>query len=181
MTSRAQHRPGMTIAELMVSISIFMLLGGISVATLGPFLSKGRLAEAASVIDAANQEARTHARVEPVVAGRFFGVRLDGTREPSLVEVIRSDNGSVTVLQTHSLGKQTELWRGTSRPSSPLTWYFQPRTGYPIAIASATAPVQAVGAVAPGNADHLSVRAKNGRSRYGVAIYEIGLVHAEEF
>jgi type II secretory pathway pseudopilin PulG len=175
------NRSGMTIIELIVSISIFMLLSGISVATLGPFLSKGRLAQAASVIDAANQEARTHARVEAVVAGRFFGVRLDGTHEPNTVEVIRSDDGSITVLQSHSLGKQTELWRGTARPSSPVTWYFQPRTGYPIATPAATAPVQAVAAVAPGAADHLSVRAKNGRSRYGVAIYEIGIVHAEEF
>jgi len=175
------HRPGMTIAELMVSISIFMLLGGISVATLSPFLSKGRLVEATSVIDAANQEARTYARVEPVVTGRFFGVRLDGSCQPNTVEVIRSDNGSVTVLQSHSLGKQTELWRGTSRASSVITWYFQPRTGYPIATPTPTVAVQAVGAVAPGNAGHLSVRAKNGRSRYGVAIYEIGIIHAEEF
>src|SRR5687768_8983671 len=135
------NRSGMSIAELAVSISIFMLLSGISVATLGPFLSKGRLAQAASIIDAANQEARTHARVSPVITGRFFGVRLDATQEPNTVEVIRSDNGSITVLQSHSLGKQAELWRGTTRPSSPVTWYFQPRTGYPIATPAATAPV----------------------------------------
>ena len=175
------QRPGMTIAELMVTLSIFMLLGGISVATLGPFLSKGRLAEAAAVIDAANQEARTHARVQPIVDDRFYGVRLNGTVQPNTVEVIRSDNGSITPLQSHSLGKQSELWLGTARQTSVLTWYFQPRTGYPIATASTTAPIQAVGAVAPGASTHLSVRAKNGRSRYGVAIYEIGIVHSQEF
>ena len=175
------RRFGMTMIELIVSMSVFMLLGSLSVATLGPFLSKGRLAAAASVIDAANQQARTHARIDPVVTGRYFGVRLDSTRHPATAEVIRSDDGSITVLQSHSLGKQVELWKGAAHHDGEITWYFQPRTGYPIATANPNAPVQAVAAVAPGDANHLSVRAKNGRSRYGVAVYEIGLVHSEEF
>lgn len=176
-----RSRAAMTAAELMVSISIFMVLAGLSVATLGPFLSKGRLAEATSIIDAANQEARTYARVQPVVTGRFFGVRLDGDATPNAVEVIRSDGGAITVLQKHSLGRNTELWKGSAKLSGQVTWYFQSRTGYPIRTPSATATVEAIGAVSATDTNHLSVRARNGKSRYGVAVYEIGIVHAEEF
>ncbi len=176
---RAHHaRAAMSAMELMTTIGIAIALGSMSVASLLPALRRGKVAEAASTIDAANQEARTRARLEPSGDTVSYGVRLVGNAVPNRVEVLRKESGDPTVIQSFAFNRNVQTYRGDNPLGGTMEWYFQPRTGYPL---DASEQIAAVGAVLPGDPAHLSLRTLDGRNRYGVAVYEIGLVSAEAF
>ncbi|MBA3683845.1 MAG: hypothetical protein H0W72_01165 [Planctomycetes bacterium] len=162
----------------MTTIAVAVLLAGMSVASLLPALRRGKVAEAASTIDAANQEARTRARLEPSGDTVTYGVRLVGNVQPNRVEVLRNDASGVEVIQRFDFNRNVQIHQGDNPLAGTMEWYFQPRTGYPL---DATQQITAIGAVLPGDPRHLSLRTHDGRNRYGVAIYEIGLVSAEVF
>ncbi len=171
-------RAALTAMELMVTISIAIALGSMSVASLLPALRRGKVAEAASTIDAANQEARTRARLEPSGDTITYGVRLVGNARPNRVEVLRFDANGATVLQYFDFNRNVQIHHGEPALAGTLEWRFQARTGFPV---DTNQQITAIGAVAVGSPDHLSLRTLDGRNRYGIAVYEIGLVSASAF
>lgn len=171
-------RAALSAMELMTTIGIAVMLAGMSVASLLPALRRGKVAEAASTIDAANQEARTRARLEPSGDTVTYGVRLIGDAQPNRVEVLRDDGAGAKVIQRFDFNRNVQIHQGEGKLAGNIEWFFQPRTGYPL---DATRQITAIGAVLPGDPRHLSLRTLDGRNRYGVAIYEIGLVSAETF
>jgi len=179
----ARHRPqcrsGITTIELVIALTIASTMATIGAIGVLPFLKKNKVVEAVNAIDRAANEARTYARLRPETGTDFFGVTLIGNSVPNQAVLVQRSASGERELARFAFNRNVQLYQGDQPLNGTISWFCQPRTGYPTATPGGV--VVPVAAVAIGNAKHLSVRTLDGRFRSGVAIYEIGVIAAEEF
>jgi len=176
---RLQCRSGITTIELVIALTIAVTLAALGAIGVLPFLRKNRMVEAYNAVDRAAGEARTYARLRPANGSEFYGVRIDAKTVPNQVVVVQRLGGSERELSRYALNRNVQVYQGDQPMTSTLSWFCQPRTGYPVQ--TPNGPITAIAAVPMGNPGHLSLRSLDGRHRIAVAVYEVGLVAGEEF
>ena len=182
MKNDTRPRGGMTSIELIVVIGIMSTLATMVASGVLPALRRSRANQGVGDLAICAEQAQRFARLRLPVEGSpvRYGVVIDP--EANEVRVVHGDPASpmgAEVLAKRPLNRNLVVYQGSAPLTSPLSWFYQYRTGYPVD--PATGLTRAIGACAPGEADHLSVRTLDQDLRIGIAIYEIGVVASQDF
>jgi type II secretory pathway pseudopilin PulG len=163
-----------TSIELLVVISILAFLAGATAIGVVDALRRSRAVQGIADLREISEQAAALARTRMAVAGSWYGVRIDGSSNPNTVALTWGSVAAPQVLQTRRLNGNLQWWSGSTPLSSTLSWQVQAGSGYPYNASTGT--VTAVGVATP-----LSLRTGDQRIRRAIAIYEIGVLHAEPF
>ena len=182
MRTDPQSRMGLTSIELLVVLGIMSTLATMVAAGVIPALRKSRANQSVGDISISCEQAQRFARLHLPTEGSpaRYGVVIDP--EANEVRVVHGDPASplgAEVITARPLNQNVLVYQGTTPLGSALSWFYEYRTGYPIDLA--TGLPRAIGACAPGEAQHLSVRTLDQDLRIGVSVYEIGVVASQEF
>lgn len=163
-----------TAIEVLVTLSIAILLGTMSVVGTLPALRRGRVAESLDILREMSNDARRHSRacVDPATR---FGLRIDGSSVPNRIDLLRDDE----VIASGEFDPISQIFAGEHPLTGVRQWWYQPRTGFPFN--PTTGQPIAVGAGARGTPDHLSLRTIDQQVRTAFAIYSIGVVGFQDF
>jgi type II secretory pathway pseudopilin PulG len=172
----------MTSIELLVVLGIMSTLATMVASGVIPALRRSRANQGVGDLAISCEQAQRFARLHLPSEGSSdrYGVVVDP--DANEVRVVLGDPASpmaAEVLAKRPLNRNLVVYQGTAPLASPLSWFYQYRTGYPVD--PATGLARAIGACGPGDAQHLSVRTLDQDLRIGISVYEIGVVASQEF